>query len=168
MTGEINRVPQGLLGLLDMKARGNAPRVLNPEAQLVLESRDLYLLETRRFAQATTANTSSLGNFSATGGTLQVPSDELWLVYHHSVQRNSPLAAGTTYRISPTIWTFQGTNYFQVGPETTGTTGELLMCSNTAPYWALPSWIPGAFVHAQTLGTSVTLTVSLEYARFRI
>lgn len=94
----INRVPQGLLGLLDLKAQGENPAQLNPFVQATLELRDLYAFQTRATLSSAVA-VAGLGQVVAPA--LTVPQGEMWIMYSLGVVMSAPpIAAGATLCLS--------------------------------------------------------------------
>lgn len=92
----INRVPQGLLGLLDLKAQGENPAQLGPVVQGTLELRDLFALA-QRGAVSQASTVTGLGVTAATFLNLIVPQGELWIVYGMTASLSAPpLGAGAT------------------------------------------------------------------------
>lgn len=95
----INRVPRGLLGLLDSKAAGQNPALLLDEVQGGVELTDLYALNTR----GTVSQASSLTAAGVTAGiftSLIVPDGEIWLVKAVTAHLSAPpLGAAATLQI---------------------------------------------------------------------
>lgn len=91
MARELNRVPLGLLSILDMKARGDTPRELNPSLVPTIDILKLYLLQNRESIVGATDTITDPGLYldvstTGPGGTpaTQVPNDELWYVHHYT------------------------------------------------------------------------------------
>lgn len=76
MAGNVNRVPQGLLSLLDMKAAGENPRELANLLAGVLDLTDLYLSNLR---QTVSANVTPAGTAFISAG-LGPSAGEIWYV----------------------------------------------------------------------------------------
>lgn len=89
MAGEINRVPVGLLSLLDMKARGQSPRILSSQVDASLEMLDFYLQNGRQVFSGSA--TSGAAPANAVIGT--VPQNELWYIHGISVNSGTLTAA---------------------------------------------------------------------------
>jgi hypothetical protein len=93
----INRVPSGLLGLLDLKAQGENPAQLAAHVQATIDLRDFYALATRgTISQASTL--TALGNTAGIFLNLTVPQGELWLVTGMTAHLSAPpLGAAATF-----------------------------------------------------------------------
>lgn len=89
MAGEINRVPVGLLSLLDMKARGQSPRILSGSVDASLELLDFYLQNGRQIFSGNAS--SGAAPFNVTIGT--VPQNELWYIHGISILSGTLTAA---------------------------------------------------------------------------
>ncbi len=96
MTQLINRVPRGLLGILDSKAAGQNPSLLLDEVQGGVDLTELYALNTR----ATVSQASTLTGLGLTAGVyanLIVPDGELWLLKGLTAHLSAPpLGAAAT------------------------------------------------------------------------
>lgn len=93
----IQRVPKGLLDLLNMKGSGLLPQDLGPNILGTLELLELYAQE--KFVSARTATaTANLNGFWAISGTTGVPDGEIWLLTALTAS-SSNMAAGETYRL---------------------------------------------------------------------
>lgn len=93
MPGKVNRVPQGLLSLLDMKQAGENPHVLNEQLTAVLELTDLYLAPVRQVVNQSVA--------TAAPGILLYPTlapadGELWFVRQVTAVTAAVLPAAAT------------------------------------------------------------------------
>lgn len=89
MAGEINRVPAGLLALLDMKARGQNPRELAPQLLGTVELLDLYLSQNRRTDSGAVSSAISPTNVT----TFTVPQDQLWYAYGIGISSSVAVSA---------------------------------------------------------------------------
>jgi len=98
----INRVPQGLLSLLDAKTGGNTPPDTANNLQPVLEQLQFYLASIPMQAGQATGNTGGLD--SITVASVEIPSGELWAVYGVSVQSLTVAGSGVV-GITPTVFT---------------------------------------------------------------
>jgi hypothetical protein len=94
--GFINRVPLGLLGLLDLKQQGESPAALAPLVNGVIDLTHLYASQTRAaVSQASTV--TGVGVTAGAFSNLVVPQGELWLVYGMTATLSvPPLGAGAT------------------------------------------------------------------------
>jgi len=163
MTGEINRVPQGLLSLLDMKARGQTPRVLAPEVGLSIEAFQLYGLQQRRRTRVVSAAISSATTFPL----ITIPQTEVWCVLTSSIGRGAVLAAGTTYRFSSYANFVNDDGTFSdhsLCDPLSFTAGEVVQLGSVHPegLWYGPGTRFGIVCHAVTLGTAATFNYSID------
>ena len=74
----INRVPRGLLGLLDAKTSGNTPGTFREDLQPVIDLTDYYETD---IPQAVIVETDNAVNTAGFHAGVVVPDGELWLVY---------------------------------------------------------------------------------------
>ena len=108
----INRVPQGLLPLLDAKTLGRTPSEFSNTLQATLDLKQMYLddipLET---VQATAAGANALGAFAR----VTVPDGELWAVQGLTARGDCTFGGSLiiTYGITPTagVGTILGNKY---------------------------------------------------------
>lgn len=96
MPSMINRVPQGLLSLLDMKSGGKNAQELSQTLISVLDATDFYLASKREFLSAQIA--PALGWNSSS--TLSPAPGEIWLVRTLCAFSNADIAAAATLQIS--------------------------------------------------------------------
>ena len=169
MTGEINRVPVGLLSLLDMKARGQAPRALSGEVQAELDILRIYL-ENDRVLERTSASIGAAG--VSVLPALTVLQNENWYVHGFYLQSGA-LAAGTTVTVAPAIQRVDNfsnnTMWLQIGPQITATVGQWIFggVTFTTPYIARPGDVFAIVASSVTLGTAPSVAASLDYSIVR-
>jgi len=94
--GLINRVPQGFLALLDLKAQGENARELSPQLVSVIDALDFYLAPVR--VNVTNQNAPVLGPQSG-GATLTANPAEIWMVRSVSAFSNAAIAAAATLEL---------------------------------------------------------------------
>jgi len=82
MAGEINRFPEGLLAVLDLKTRGNTPSGLGDQVTPGLDMLPYYELN-RGWSVAQASSNAVGGSYTPT---IQVPNAEVWLVRAVSVR----------------------------------------------------------------------------------
>jgi len=155
MAGEVNRVPLGLLGLLDMKARGQTPRILDPSVQLGIEAADFYLQANRTTIQAAGSFVSGVGYFPS----FTVPNGIAYYIHGCSIGPIGNLAAGTTYR-GRLAYRQNAQVAFTVAASDswTYTAGERPNISGDLPRLLMPGASVGFYAESVTLGTSVQMT----------
>ena len=154
MTGIINRVPVGLLDLLDMKSRGQSPRELAGQVQGGIDLLPLYEIDLQRAAASVVVNVNAPGS---THG-IQVPNDEIWHVLLHSV--NASPGAGEAISVAPSYFSFLrlGGNFWTgaMGPPVS--TGAVSTAASRADrdYWCGP----GDQLGYQVLSITGTIDIS--------
>lgn len=138
--GLMQRIPRGLLGLLDVKTGGTYPTVLNGSLQAVIDLQAWYGAEATHYLGTNAGQGTTTGNASfpivlttptniVTGGALRVPQTETWYIQTWSVYNE---AAGMT-----------ATDYVDVSP--------VLRDPATTYNWDPPSTLTGAIAFGQTL-----------------
>jgi hypothetical protein len=91
--GIINRVPVGLLSLLDMKTQGSNASELSGVLSTVLEAQDFYLSPLREYL---TANSAAVGATGVLPTTLTVPNGTIWLLRAVCARFPIDVAVGAT------------------------------------------------------------------------
>jgi hypothetical protein len=91
MPAAISKLPRGLTALLSLRDQGQTPQLLADQAVQVVESRDLFLLDTRELINVGLQTTPVVGANFFTPDAITVPAGELWYVWHYGVA-SSPLA----------------------------------------------------------------------------
>jgi hypothetical protein len=109
--GLINRVPQGFLSLLDLKAQGENAKELSPTLVSVLDALDFYLSPIRANVTGTVA--PALGPNDAVAGTLLTAQPgEVWIVRQVSAFMAADIAAASTIELQvgwvPIVGTWVG------------------------------------------------------------
>ena len=79
---EINRVPRGLLGLLDAKTGGRTPQNADQNLRFGLEQLPFYLAD---LPQRTATDQDTPVTTSGAHNTIEIPAGELWFVYSMTV-----------------------------------------------------------------------------------
>lgn len=140
--GNINRVPLGLLSLLDSQTQGQAPSLMGDGVQAGAEMLPFWLnskgIESIQAAAAIQA-ASGQSNLS-----INVPEGELWLVTHASARSYSGAAASELQQIQLTYFPTQqtGVNSISLAQSISAgmTTGGVLSCavnySTAEPFFA--------------------------------
>lgn len=165
----INRVPVGLLGLLDLKAQGENPAQMNPFVQATLELRDLYALQTR----ATLSQASTVTGLGVTGApafaNLVVPQGEVWLVYAITAHLSAPpLGAGATAQYSVGFVTNDTGRFVALGsPSPSYATGADGIANFDGAVILQPGDSPNVYVTVQT-GGGVGVRLTVLRSRFTI
>lgn len=101
----INRLPNGFLGLLDLKTGGRNPETLFRSVQPVVDMTRFYAESPNEFLLATITITGDTGGgffpFTAPVGGLVVPQNEVWYLSYASVSVGFTLAAGQSAMAAP-------------------------------------------------------------------
>lgn len=116
--GPITNLPQGLIGLLQLRDYGATPQSLAAEAVATVDCTQLYLLNRRETVIATVVP-------AATGGvntSLVVPAGEVWYVWDMFAE-SSP-GAGASCRIAAAIQYLAAGAFHPVGPYESVAAGE--------------------------------------------
>jgi hypothetical protein len=164
MTGEINRVPAGLLALLDMKARGQNPRMLSAETQLGLDALPLYTLNQRVVRTSGNIALNSAGYL----GAFTVPNTDAWLLWSIAFRSSAALAAATTYAIAPAIALNNDAGAlttFKFDFSELWSAGDLAGFGRqyAQPILLGPNTSIGYWIERVTLGTAANFNFSVQY-----
>jgi hypothetical protein len=163
----INRVPQGLLGLLDSKASGHNPEELDDSVKATFEVRDLYALNLR----GTNSQASTLTGLGVTVGAfsnLVVPQGELWLLYSVTAHLSTPpLGAGATLKLYVGFVPADANRFHSLGTGDSTVTGEDLIAGWDGAYLIQPGDSPQVYVTRLT-GGNVGVRLNIQRARFQI
>lgn len=162
MAGEINRVPAGLLSILDMKARGQNPRSLAEQVIGTVELGQQYLLQNRVWVSGNSAAVNAPGPFS----TITVPSNEYWYINRVLARTGVNLAAATEYRVGVSL---QRSNVAGAVIGTAITLDPTLFevgmrpaVFTDRPFWASPGDALGVWC-SWFAGTAVQFTVVVDH-----
>lgn len=111
MPGNIQRVPRGLLGLLDMKTSGQTPPQLGDLVQPQIDLLQMYLLQFPLQNETdSTLNITTPVTYSA----IQVPDNVMWFVYGASAEQLSTTVGPTELAVTLELLR-QGTNHSRIG-----------------------------------------------------
>lgn len=167
-----NRYPQGLLGLLDAKVRGQTPNEITDYTQASIELAPFLLQQMSEVVTETTGVLAATGRAFGANGTLTVPQDEAWYVLDFGVRPSAILAAGVTTRFWGMLDTTLATGTVSVGtfPQTgigSGTVGERPYTGPAAPFLASPGDQLGVWIESVT-GAGFTAQLMAKFARLRV
>lgn len=165
MTAKINRVPDGLQGILDSKTLGENPDDLLGDIRPTLDLRSLFLANAGIRGDAATASVSaaSLGMVVAP---VTVPSGELWFVVSVSSDVVGGLTGGDNYATSPVveITTGLGAHFLAShwGAEETINTGERgVTVANFSPEVIAPPGTVFGSVPIMAFASTAAVTTSV-------
>lgn len=167
-----NRIPRGLLGLLDAKVRGQSPQVLRDELQLTLDGFGFYFAGAAELQAGQTLIPVTEGPITFQNNALIVPNDELWWVDTFSVGANSILGAGATLNLSPMVRVaaaagIQLTDQLLAPPGPSFGQGSRPVWPAERSFWALPADALGAWIHAHDVYADI-LVGAARFSRFKI
>lgn len=160
----INRVPAGLLGLLDVKSMGATPNRIEQRIRPIVDMQPYWSAQGRQFV-ANTPGTVSVNNVGIfISNQLVVPAGKCWLVESHMAFA-STLGAGATLAFAATI--FGPNNQYIIAAPLTSTyaTGNQPMSClefGGRAFVALPGYKFGCHVAVYSAGpTNVEFTTNL-------
>jgi hypothetical protein len=164
----INRFPQGLLGLLDLKTQGENPSQLGPVVTPVIELADLYALNSR----GSNSQNSTLTGLGVTAGAysnLVVPQGELWVVYNLTAELGTPpLGAGATIAAAVGYVPTDNNRFIAMSPMcATIATGADFIAQFQGAFILQPGDSPQVFLTVLT-GGNVGVRLTLLRSRFVI
>lgn len=162
----IGRYPSGYLELLDAKSNGTTPPDASEFVQPVIDVTAHYALGVQRVVSGNTGSVGTTGFFSV-GGSLQIPTGELWRVKQVHVT-GTALAAATTYRLRPGVANTGVTGQFLLGPDSAAAIAAGRPAAAWEPQRELllqPGWSFGLWCEEVTLGTAQVFTVTVLYDR---
>lgn len=135
MPFEIGKLARGLAAALNLKERGRTPGILADQVVETIESRDLFLLDSREFTGFFTNNAPANGfNFFTTR--MAVPPGELWYVWHYIVVVTN--GVGVTADLCPAI-NLDGVGAGAVvGRYEASLASQSIRLGNDRPFWAGP------------------------------
>jgi hypothetical protein len=150
VAGAITNLPQGLIGLLQLRDYGATPQGLAPDLVATVDLTQQYLLNRRETVIAT-------GVAAAIGGVatnLVVPPGEVWYVWE--MLANTAPGAGAAARIAPAIQFVAAGVFHTVGPYQTVAANEDLKASMTdGPRYVGPGGVLAFNCQSQTLAPTV-------------
>lgn len=166
MPAFINRFPQGLLGLLDLKTQGVNPSLLGEIVTPVLELSNFYALNSR----ASNSQSSTLTGLGVTAGAyanLVVPQGELWVLYNLTAHlAAAPLGAAATFSCGVGYVPTDNNRFIGLGAESQQIiTGDDVIAQWQGEFVLAPGDSPQVYVTRLTGGN---LGVRLNLVRARI
>jgi hypothetical protein len=164
----INRVPPGLLSLLDIKSLGVNPVQLADQMSPVIDLANLYLEAVSTARIGLTATVTTVGAKSpATGFSFQPGAGEIFVITKAAVAGSVVNPAATSYRVQACVYDNALGPVLEVGNPVSGAAGELVAASINRPLILTPGQGFGLFVASVTLGTSITFAISGQVAILR-
>ncbi len=164
----INRVPPGLLSLLDIKSMGVNPVQLADLLSPTIELADLYLQAIASPQSGLTAVLNATGAASpATGNSFRPGPGELWVVTKCCVSGITQNPAATTYRVAACVYDASLGPVVQVGASNEGNAGDWVAASIDSPVILTPGLGLGVFVHDVALGTGIQFRIAGTVAVLR-
>jgi len=165
MPGKINRIPQGFLSLLDLKAAGRNADELSPTLISTLEAIDFYVATLATYVTGTVA-APSIGQNGQ--NTLTPPAGFVWLVRRFSAFSNADIAAAATLEIACGIVPGASGVFLGSGPVSGGkTTAQRAVSGSGRPFLMQPGDQLGFFASVLT-GAPGTVPVSAYVAALSV
>jgi hypothetical protein len=163
----INRVPPGLLSLLDIKALGQNPSELSGVVAPTLDMLDFYLRSYSSLVTDFTAVINAIGFFPVTAFDTQP--GEIVVLSGLGVIADSTLAAGTSVSWCPVIADGAlGRIIAKIGEPASGTAGQQLTSGTNEIIILPPQTRIGVMVNTVTLGTAPRARFSARVLRLLI
>jgi len=165
MPSLINTQPTGLLSVLGIKSVGTNPAVLTDTVQPVVNLDDAYGLGSSVYLQGSIGTLNTLGLNSAFP---VVPAGEAWLVHECGYQSIAALAALTSYRLAPCVFS-QGLQLnLYTGPQQSFVAGERVLFSTEGKVFVPAGFQLGVAVTALALGTATALLAFARLTRLAV
>lgn len=187
--GPLNRLPRGLLNLVDLQSNGRVPDQLRDEVQATLEMTPFYeaqleqtfqLIRTTQIPAGSLNNTNYIWESTAplditTGANLIVPNNEMWVVKDYTAFINIGAAAADfmfmRLQLFPAgasrIWIPQ-----RIYGSPTGTSNAAVAVTvgaqSTGPFVAQPGSSIQVTSGGHTLTAAATLSGSMRVIRLRL
>lgn len=159
--GPIQIVPQGLLGLLNLKNNGKTPEVLRTDVTTQLDALDMYVTGLLQQVSASVAVAAALG---PNASDLIVPQNEVWFVHSEFVTTET-LGAGEVITLAAAV-AFNGIATIPVGSNRSGIAGERMRAiSERGIFLAGPGSIFGFWVEELTGAVNVDVQALVAKAR---
>jgi len=165
MSGPIQTIPQGLLGLLQLKQLGKNPFDLTDSVQSIL---DIFPLYVQRLSNSTTLIVGSDSLALATGNignrtfVTAVPQGQAWYIERMSI--DATMAAADFIRLAPSIL-YEGAGAgFCVAPDTSDaiTARGRRLRTAAGGFWAPPGATFGVYVFDILAGTTIATQLFLR------
>ena len=179
MAGPIQTIPQGLLGLLQLKELGVNPSELTTQVSPTLDLTIFYLQrlclpELALFGGQPTAtgqNTSAQGVFQVAGLNCVVPNNESWYVDWMTVATS--LVAADTTRFAGGYYHNNATQLAMVQvtndvADVVTARARIVSCTSIRPFWMPPSSVFAWKIYDGTSVPGYTLNLFLHAARVPI
>lgn len=164
----INRVPQGLLGLLDLKAQGENPKTLIDAVQGTVELGEMYAIQSR----VTISQASSITALGVTAGiflNLVVPQGEMWLVSGMTAHLSAPPMAGGTLAVAVGVVPADVGRFIGLGvPSKDIAAGADLLSIQNGSYLLQPGDAPNVYATTFTGAGPYGIRLQFHRARFVI
>lgn len=161
MNGPIQIIPQGLLGLLNLKNNGQMPSELGTSVMPQLDMLELYVNGLLEQVSDPVAVAAVIGpNASA----LVVPQTQCWFVRSLFITTDT-IGAGEAITIQPAI-SIGGIAFVPMGDKAAGVPGDVIRVATTDIIVATPGTVFGFFV--QQITGAVNVNVQALIARVRV
>lgn len=159
----IQRAPLGLLSVLDSKAGGQAPNLLNDTVVPTLDLQPMYGLYVRQRVTASIAAATVAVGFNSLGGLALVPAGETWRLLNLTGNVNNVIAAGIDVAVG---YSDQSNRFSMVGSMITAATATRPTFGGECDIWLKPGDIIGIWVGRTAVGAD--LIGFLNYERYTL
>jgi len=165
---QVNRVPPGLLSLLDMKALGQNPVTLSEQLVPTLDLLGNYIASVSQLQDGNTTGTLGATGIFPFVVALAGPG-ELLIVSRAVAVATATLGAATTITMRGGVYDIASSQMIIVGPPTTGTTGGRPAVQFPEMMILAPGQGLALFVEAWTAGgVAFTMRFAGSIARLRV
>lgn len=168
MASLINRVPPGLLSLLDIKASGQNPTILPDTLVPQLDVTDLYLNGFGEQASVLTAAITANGFWGVTA--FDAGPGELIVLTSCVAYVDANLGAGTSLTYALVIADNTGVSapYALIAPEVTGTVGGRPMTGSTRNWIIPPGYRIGAYATQGPYAVAPQVRIGGRFVRLKV
>lgn len=122
----INRVPPGLVSLLDVKNYGMNPVQLADQLSPTLDLGNAYAAANAQVVYGATAGLAAVGTFAPTaaGDNFRVPAGQLWIVEKIAITPQAALGAGNTLTFAVCVYEITNGFVLYAGRPVSGAVGD--------------------------------------------
>lgn len=176
MSGPIQTLPIGLLGLLQLKSSGSNPSQLSDTVSAVYDIGKYYEQQQSQYCASLFGATPSLTTnargqpvFQVAGANITVPNKELWLVQEWSIFCN--LLAAEYIRFAPAYSPPGSLGTVQLGPDyNDAVTARARFASAKIdrPFFAVPGTFFLAYVFDVATAGSITVQCEMKVTRMQL
>lgn len=168
MPTQVNRVPPGLLSLLDIKSLGQNPSLLADEISPTLEMGDFYTNAIAQQELETTDPITGQGSFLCAGRFICQPG-ELLVVSSFTAIPTLALAAGNSLTYTPCVISIGlGRPIAQVGPTVSPAATQRAISGSVTPFIVTPGQTLGVYCTVWAAAANPTVTIFARVTRLTL